>query len=502
MAGENFTQPGQSFLDDGWHDELMPRIAHREAVRLIQGPAWEELLEGGRLLSAGTVDAAMDHLEAAIAQAGDAEQMLPSALELLDKNRGGDQALLPGGEHGAAVTWQYRFTPPPAGWETGSDQVDSGWSSGPAPFGSYRGNLSPRSPWPQSEPDLWLRVRFDVADVPTGRLSIRAYIDDNAEVFINGVPAARGNWVGAKYQQLDLSPESAAAIRPGANVLSVHCTNVNGGSKIDVGLYVGDNRVLRERLLTAALKASPDSAALLRQRGILNVQLEHWREAALDLENLLERKTDANSIDWMQAATLHAMVVSTGNGTFDDYRRVCSRMMDRFKSSQENIEIERTMKSCSLLPTEIDVAMLPADVVTGPLDGGTLASGLVPWFHVACALADYRRGEFRAAEQRASTSLETAAAASGTARDVIRALAAAVRSLALSAQDRHDEARIDLDRAKQHLAQLVVRRPDGSLVGTSLFHESGALDHDRLIADMLIREAEGALRKSEEAPQP
>jgi tetratricopeptide (TPR) repeat protein len=444
----------------------------------------------------------MDHLEAAIAEAGDAEQMVPAALELLEKNRGGDLALLPGGEHRAAVNWQYRFTPPPAGWETGSDQVDSGWSSGPAPFGSYRGDPSPRSPWPQSSPDVWLRVRFDVAELPAGPLSIRAYIDDNAEVFINGVLAARGAWVGTKYQQLDVSVDSAQAIRPGANVLAVHCTNVNGGAKIDVGLYVGDNRALRGRLLTAALKASPDSPALLRQRAELNVQLERWREAALDFEKRLERKADANSIDWMQAATLHAMAVSTGSGSLDDYRRVCNRMVERFRTSQENIEIERTMKSCSILSAEIDVAMLPADVVTGPLDGGTLASGLVPWFHVACALADYRRGEFRAAEQRASTSLETAAAASGTARDVIRALAAAVRSLALSAQDRHDEARIDLDRAKQHLAQLVVRRPDGSLVGTSLFHESGALDHDRLIADMLIREAEGALRKSEEAPQP
>jgi hypothetical protein len=196
------------------------------------------------------------------------------------------------------------------------------------------------------------------------------------------------------------------------------------------------------------------------------------------------------------------MAVSTGSGSLDDYRRVCNRMVERFRTSQENIEIERTMKSCSILSAEIDVAMLPADVVTGPLDGGTLASGLVPWFHVACALADCRRGEFRAAEQRASTGLETAAAASGTARDVIRALAAAVRSLALSALDRRDEARTDLDRARQHLALLVVRRPDGSLVGTSLFHESGALDHDRLIADMLIREAEGAIRAVGEPPKP
>jgi tetratricopeptide (TPR) repeat protein len=495
MAGEDFTQPGQPFLDDGWHDELMPRITHREAVRLIQGPAWEELLEGGRLLSAGTVDAALEHLEAAVTQAADAEQMLPAALALLETHRGGDLALLPGGERGAAVNWQYRFTPPPTGWETRSDEDDSGWSSGAAPFGSYRGNLSPRSPWPQSSPDLWLRVRFDVAELPAGPLSIRAYIDDNADVFINGVLAARGAWVGTKYQQLDVSVDGAQAIRPGANVLAVHCTNVNGGGKIDVGLYVGDNRALRERLLTAALKASPDSPALLKQRSELNVQLERWREAALDLEKLLERKADASSIDWMQAATLHAMAVSTGSGTADDHRRVCNRMVERFHTSQENIEIERTMKCCSILSTENDVTMLPADLVTRPLDGGTLASGLVPWFHVACALADYRRGEFRAGEQRASTGLETADQASGTARDVIRALAAAVRSLALSALDRHDEARIDLDRAKQHLARLVVRRPDGSLVGTSLFHVNGALDHDRLIADILIREAEGALER-------
>ena len=494
MAGASFTQPGQPLPDDGWHDELMPRITQREAVRLIQGPAYEELLEGRRLLSAGNAKAALQRLEAAVAQASDPEQMLPSAVELLEMHRGGGQALLPGGEHGAAVNWQYRFTPPPAGWETGNDQDDSGWSSGPAPFGSYRGNLSPRSPWPQMSPGLWLRARFDVADLPAGPLSIRAYVDDNAEVFINGVLAARGAWVGTKYQQLDVSLESAQAIKPGANVLAVHCTNVNGGGKIDVGLYVGDNRVLHERLLTAALKASPDSDALLQQRGELNVQLERWREAAQDFEKVLELKADANSVDWMKAATLHAMAVSTGSGTLDDYRRVCNRMIERFGTSQENIEIERTMKCCSILSTDVDVSQLPVERVTCPLDDGTLTEKyLIPWFSVACALAEYRRGEFRAADQRASTSLETAAVASGTARDVIRALAATVRSLALSAQDRHDEARIDLDRAREHLAQLVVRRPDGTLVGTSLFNQNGALDHDRLIADMLIREAEGAL---------
>jgi hypothetical protein len=197
------------------------------------------------------------------------------------------------------------------------------------------------------------------------------------------------------------------------------------------------------------------------------------------------------------------MAVSSGSGTPDDYRRVCNRMIERFGTSQEHLEIERTMKCCSILSTDVDVSRLPAERVTGPLDAGALtAQYLVPWFRVACALADYRRGEFGAAEQRASTSLETADLASGTARDVIRALAAAVRSLARSAQDRHDEARIDLDRAREYLAQLVVRRPDGSLVGTSLFYENGALDHDRLIADMLIREAEEALRAVGEPPKP
>jgi hypothetical protein len=233
----------------------------------------------------------------------------------------------------------------------------------------------------------------------------------------------------------------------------------------------------------------------------LNVQLERWHEAALDLERLLERKTDANSIDWMQAATLHAMAVSAGSGTLNDYCRVCNRMVERFHAAEVNIEIERTMKCCSILATENNISQLPVDLVTGPLDGGTLASGLGPWFNVACALADYRAGQPGTAEERASAALETAALA-GDLSDEVRALAAAVRSLARSALGRRDEARIDLDRAREHLSQRVVRRPDGSLVGTSLFNQNGGLDHDRLIADILIREADRALRKSENAPQP
>jgi hypothetical protein len=117
----------------------------------------------------------------------------------------------------------------------------------------------------------------------------------------------------------------------------------------------------------------------------------------------------------------------------------------------------------------------------------------VPWFHAAAALADYRRGEFGAAEESAALADETTASTPPQTRDAVRALAGGVRTLAQVAMGHRDEAQATVDAARKHLSRILQRRPDGTIVGTSLVGDNGGFDHDGLIADIVIPEAETAL---------
>jgi Glycosyl hydrolases family 2, TIM barrel domain/Glycosyl hydrolases family 2, sugar binding domain/Glycosyl hydrolases family 2 len=133
----------------------------------------------------------------------------------------------------AGHRWRYTTTKPAAGWEQ-TDFNDGAWQEGPGGFGTAgTPGAVVRTTW--NTADIWLRRTADLNDVPAD-LHLLVHHDEDAEIYINGVLAAK---VGGFVTDYGIEPISAAALkalRPGTNHIAVHCHQTGGGQYIDVGL--------------------------------------------------------------------------------------------------------------------------------------------------------------------------------------------------------------------------------------------------------------------------
>ena len=60
--------------------------------------------------------------------------------------------------------------------------------------------------------------------------------DEDAEVYVNGVLAIKASGFITGYDNLPLTPQGKAALKPGKNIIAIHCHQTIGGQYIDFGL--------------------------------------------------------------------------------------------------------------------------------------------------------------------------------------------------------------------------------------------------------------------------
>jgi hypothetical protein len=84
--------------------------------------------------------------------------------------------------------------------------------------------------------DIWLRREFNVSDCEWRDLQAWLHHDEDAQVYINGVLALRVSGFVTGYELWPISSTSKAAIRPGKNLIAVHCQQTAGGQYVDLGL--------------------------------------------------------------------------------------------------------------------------------------------------------------------------------------------------------------------------------------------------------------------------
>jgi len=130
--------------------------------------------------------------------------------------------------------WKYTFLEPQGNWPaTGYDA--GGWKEGVGGFGTAKtpGALV-TTVWDTD--DIWLRREFTLGAEKLDGLKLEVHHDEDAEIYFNGVLAAKLPGFIDHYQQFDILPAAISTLEPGSNMLAVHCHQTTGGQYIDVGL--------------------------------------------------------------------------------------------------------------------------------------------------------------------------------------------------------------------------------------------------------------------------
>ncbi len=84
--------------------------------------------------------------------------------------------------------------------------------------------------------DIWLRREIEL---PAGALAgaeLWIHHDEDAEVYVNGVLAAKLSGYTSSYETVPLSAPARAALKAGKNLIAVRCHQTSGGQYIDLGL--------------------------------------------------------------------------------------------------------------------------------------------------------------------------------------------------------------------------------------------------------------------------
>lgn len=131
----------------------------------------------------------------------------------------------------ANASLKYTTSTPGNDWYS-VDFDDADWKSGRGGLGTRQ---TPNAPvgtvW--NSDDVWVRRVVTIDSAPTGRIALRIYHDEDAEVYLNGQLVKKLGGYSTDYDIVEIDGD---VLRTGRNVIAVHCHQSSGGQFIDVGL--------------------------------------------------------------------------------------------------------------------------------------------------------------------------------------------------------------------------------------------------------------------------
>jgi len=131
------------------------------------------------------------------------------------------------------LNWRYTIKAPPKEWFT-PDFDASAWMEGPGGFGT-KGTPGAivRTEWKTD--DIWLRREFTLPSGAWPGLALRMHHDEDADVYLNGILVTSVPGWTSSYEEFPLTQSARAALKPGKNVIAIHCKQTTGGQYIDAG---------------------------------------------------------------------------------------------------------------------------------------------------------------------------------------------------------------------------------------------------------------------------
>jgi Domain of unknown function (DUF1793) len=134
------------------------------------------------------------------------------------------------------IHWRMTTREPAKEWASPGFDA-SGWAEAPGGFGTA---MTPgtagalRTEW--KGPDIWLRREFTMPEGNFADLQLDCFHDEGAEIFLNGIAAARVTGFTTDYETIPISTDARASLKPGRNIMAIHCHQTGGGQYIDAGL--------------------------------------------------------------------------------------------------------------------------------------------------------------------------------------------------------------------------------------------------------------------------
>jgi hypothetical protein len=127
-----------------------------------------------------------------------------------------------------------RFTTEKPGddWK-GPDYDDGQWQAGKGMFGSKES--AAQTLWTSRE--IWVRRTVELSSLNIHQLRLLAKWDDDVDIWLNGKQIFTAGCCKSSYREETISVENNGLLKPGKNVLAIHCVNTGGPGYIDAGLY-------------------------------------------------------------------------------------------------------------------------------------------------------------------------------------------------------------------------------------------------------------------------
>ena len=143
------------------------------------------------------------------------------------------QVLVPTSE-AEGQPWRYTFESPDKNWRK-PEFDDSGWKEGSGVLGTKdTPGATVRTLWDTS--DIWARREVELPELTDGEVHLNVHHDEDAAIYFNGTRVAKLSGYTTGYTPLILQRKALDALKPGKNVIAVHCKQTGGGQCIDLGL--------------------------------------------------------------------------------------------------------------------------------------------------------------------------------------------------------------------------------------------------------------------------